>query len=164
MAGIMIPEDVAGGRDLGIAEQTVVTNLLGPIRLTHTFAPFLADQDDAVIMTVSSGLAYVPLPTTPTYSATKAAIHVFTEALRVQLADSKVQVLELVPPAVATTLMGLDKSPHAMPVEDFLDEVMRLLTGQPDADQILVERVKRQRFAAANGTYDEVLAAQSAPR
>lgn len=161
MAGIMQPENLAGGADIAIAEDTVATNLLGTIRVTTAFLPFLIGKDDAVVMTVSSGLAYVPLPATPTYSATKAAVHSFTEALRVQVADSGVQVIELVPPATATTLMGLDKSPIAMPVEDFLTEVMTLLETRPDADQVLVERVHRQRFAVADGTYDAVLAQQS---
>lgn len=164
MAGIMQAENLLSGEDLQVAETTIATNLLGPIRLIHAFLPFLSNQDHAVIMNVSSGLAFVPLPATPTYSATKAAIHSFTESLRVQLADSKVEVLELVPPATQTTLMDLDKNPHAMPLDDFLSEVMALLSTQSEATQVIVDRAKRQRFAVANGNYDEVLAAQSGRR
>jgi uncharacterized oxidoreductase len=107
---------------------------------------------------VSSGLGFVPLPVTPTYNATKAAIHVFTEALRVQLADTTIQVIELVPPAVRTALMNQENSPMAMPLEAFLDEVISLLEQEPNAREILVENVKFLRYATANGTYDETLA------
>jgi uncharacterized oxidoreductase len=115
-------------------------------------------KDDAVIMNVSSGLAFVPLPLTPTYNATKAAIHSFTQSLRVQLAGSSVQVLELVPPAVQTTLMGQTDDERAMPLDDFLDEVMALIDNDPGTDEILVERVKFLRLAEAEGRFDDVLA------
>lgn len=161
MAGISRPEMVLKPESLAVAEATVNTNLLGTIRMINAFAPFLVRQDDAVIMTVSSGLAFVPLPVAPTYSATKAAVHSFTEALRVQLEDTSVQVIELVPPFTRTALTGSANNEWAMPLEDFLSETMTLFETQPDAEQILVERVKRHRFAEANGTYAEVLATQS---
>ncbi|BBJ41075.1 oxidoreductase [Streptomyces antimycoticus] len=157
MAGIMRPEDFHTGDFLGTAEATVDTNLLGPLRLIAAFTEFLAAKPEATLMTVSSGLAFVPLPLTPTYSATKAAIHSLTSALRVQLADTGVQVIELVPPAVRTALMGQENAENAMPLDDYLSEVMTLLETRPDADEILVENVKLLRFAEANGSYDEVL-------
>jgi uncharacterized oxidoreductase len=158
MAGIMLPEDLRSADFLATAEATVVTNVLGPIRLIAAFSEFLAAQPDATIMTVSSGLASVPLPVTPTYNATKAAIHSFSESLRVQLAGTSVKVLELVPPAVQTDLMGQNNEPSAMPLEEFLDESMALIEAQPDAHEILVERVKFLRNATAEGRYDDVLA------
>jgi uncharacterized oxidoreductase len=157
-AGIMLPENLLDPAHLEVAEATVATNLLGPIRVLAKFTPFLAAKADAAIINVTTGLAYAPLPVTPTYCATKAGVRSFTESLRVQLADTNVQVIDLVPPAVRTTLMNQTDSPHAMPLEDFLSEVMDLFSREPDATQILVERVKRQRFAEANGNYDEVLA------
>jgi uncharacterized oxidoreductase len=161
MAGIMLPENLRSGDFLATAESTVVTNLLGPIRLIAAFSEFLAAQPDATIMTVSSGLASVPLPATPTYNATKAAIHSFSESLRVQLAATSVRVVELVPPAVRTELMGQTTEESAMPLEEFLDETMALLESQPDAREILVERVKFLRNATAEGRYDDVLAVLS---
>ncbi|PRY65854.1 short-subunit dehydrogenase involved in D-alanine esterification of teichoic acids [Glaciihabitans tibetensis] len=161
MAGIMQVEDVTSAGFLATAEATVVTNVLGPIRLIAAFSEFLAGQPDATIMTVSSGLASVPLPITPTYNATKAAIHSFSESLRVQLADTTVRVIELVPPAVQTTLMGQQDDPGAMPLEEYLDETMALLEAQPDAREILVERVKYLRNATVEGRYDDVLAVLS---
>lgn len=161
MAGIMQPENVLDPGFVDIAERTIATNLLGPIRLIGAFLPQLAQQPSAAILTVSSGLAFVPLPATPTYNATKAAIHSFTDSLRVQLAGTAVQVIELVPPATQTTLMNLDQNPHAMPLDEYLDETLALLEAEPDAQQILVERVKGQRFAEAEGRYADVLRAQS---
>jgi uncharacterized oxidoreductase len=158
MAGIMQPEDYKTGDFLSVAEATVTTNLLGPIRLIATFSEFLATKADATIMNVSSGLAFVPLPITPTYNATKAAIHSLSEALRVQFADTTIKVIELVPPAVQTALLGQENSPTSMPLPEFLDEVMSIIQNQPDVTEILVERVKFLRFAEATGTYNDVLA------
>ncbi len=162
MAGIMEAEEFADPASLEIAERTVVTNLLGPIRLVHAFLPRLRAQESATIMTVSSGLASVPLAVTPTYSATKAAIHSLSESLRVQLEATGVRVVELVPPATQTDLMGLKDDPSALPLEDFLDEVMTILGTQPEVGEVLVERVKWQRFAEREGRYDEVFEVLSA--
>lgn len=161
VAGIQLPENLHNGEFLPTAEATVTTNLLGPIRLIAGLSELLARKDDAAIITVTSGLAFVPLPTTPTYNATKAAIHSFTESLRVQLADTNVQVIELVPPAVRTTLMNQQDLESAMPLEDYLDEAMALFESQPDAEAIIVEGVKFLRYAEVNGNYDELLGSLS---
>jgi uncharacterized oxidoreductase len=154
-AGIMRPEPLRKGA-LADAEATVATNLLGPIRLTAALLPQLEAQARATIMTVSSGLAFLPLAATPTYCATKAAIHSYTQSLRFQLRDTKVQVIELAPPYVQTELMGPGQAsdPLAMPLKDFIAETMNLLRTSPDATEILVERVKPLRFAQASGGYD----------
>ena len=161
-AGIMEPEDLRTGADLETAERTVTTNLLGPLRLLSAFVPHLLRQPSATIVNVTSGLAFVPLPATPTYSATKAALHSFTDSLRVQLAGTGVQVVELAPPGVQTTLMGQQDDPGAMPLEEFLTEAHGILTGTPDVEQVLVERVHPLRFAEANGNYAQVLGMLSA--
>jgi uncharacterized oxidoreductase len=158
MAGIMQPEDFHTADFLAVAEATVITNLLGPLRLIAAFTEFLSGQPNAAILTVSSGLAFVPLPYTPTYNATKAAIHSLSRGMRLQLADAGVQVIELVPPAVQTALMGQQDSDQAMPLQDYLTETMALLEAQPDAEEILVERVKFLRDAELNGSYQQVLA------
>ncbi|MGJ7542458.1 SDR family NAD(P)-dependent oxidoreductase [Variovorax sp. LT1R16] len=90
-------------RDLSDAEASVTSNLLGPIRLTNALIEHLIRQPDAAIVNVSSGLAFVPLVIAPTYSAIKAAIHSYTVSLRAVL-RGKVEVIELVPPAVQTDL------------------------------------------------------------
>src|ERR1700682_6077654 len=81
-------------------------NLSGPIRMVKQFLPHLKAQSEAAIMNVSSGLAFVPLPISPVYCATKAGLHSFTESLRVQLKNTKVKVFELAPPATQTELLG----------------------------------------------------------
>ena len=153
-AGIMRTEDLREGA-VADAEATVATNLLGPIRLTAALLPLLETQPHAAIMTVSSGLAFLPGAMTPTYCATKAAIHSYTQSLRYQLRDTSVQVLELIPPYVQTELLGpwQASDPNAMPLTDFIAEAMDILKGSPDATEICVERVKPLRFAEANGGY-----------
>lgn len=148
-SGIMKPEDVKSG-EIETAEAIVATNLLGPIRLTGALMPQLLAQPEATIMTVSSGLAFVPLSLTPTYCATKAAIHSYTMSLRYQLKDTHVKVLEIAPPWVATELMGaVPDDPRAMPLGEFIEETMRLL---PTAtDEVLVDRVRPLRDAPAEG-------------
>ena len=154
-AGIMRNEKLSRG-DLEVAEATVATNLLGPIRLTAALLPHLLRQPRAAILTVTSGLAFVPLALTPTYCATKAAIHSWTESLRYQLRDTAVAVIELVPPYVQTELMGERQKtdPMAMPLGEYLAETMSLLRSSPDATEILVDRVKSRRLAEASGGYD----------
>lgn len=154
-AGIMKTENLSDGK-LVDAEATIATNLLGPIRLNAALIQHLESQPQATIMTVSSGLAFLTLSLNPTYCATKAAIHSYTQSLRYQLKDSNVQVLELIPPYVQTELTGARQAndPHAMPLEDFISEVMQLLETHPEATEICVERVKPLRFAAENGDYD----------
>jgi uncharacterized oxidoreductase len=163
MAGIMLPEDLRDPAHLDVAESIVTTNLLGTIRTAAAFGPWLAAKPDGVLMTVSSGLAFVPLPVTPTYSATKAAVHSFTQSLRVQWADT-LQVVELVPPAVQTTLMGQQDDESAMPLGEFLDETVRILEQQPDVEEVLVQRVRFLRDAEAEGRHADVLALLSQHR
>ncbi len=156
-AGVMRVEDLQAPQgDLADAEATIAANLLGPIRLTAALLPLLMKQPRATIMTVSSGLAFLPLAATPTYCATKAAIHSYTQSLRYQLRNTGVQVLELAPPYVQTELMGPGQAadPRAMPLKDFIAETIAILQTSPEANEILVERVKPLRFAEASGNYD----------
>jgi len=154
-AGIMRPEDLKSG-GVADAESIITTNLLGPIRLTAALLPQLLAKPRASIMTVSSGLAFVPMAMTPSYCATKAAIHSYTQSLRYQLKGSGVQVVELIPPYVQTHLMGARQKndPNAMPLEEFIAETMSILKSSPEATEICVERVKPLRFAERNGNYD----------
>lgn len=164
MAGIMRAEDWTRPEGfVDTAEQIVTTNVLGPIRLIGAFIEHLLTQPEATIVTVSSGLAFTPLRVTPSYNASKAAIHMLSESIRLQLADTSVRVLELEPPAVATGLMpGQKESPIAMPLEDFIAEVMALIESQPDAREIQVERVKMLRYGEVRGDYDQVVATLNA--
>ena len=157
-AGIMQAEDLKTGLDhLAVAEQTVAINLLGTLRTTAVLMPLLLAQPQATIMTVSSGLAFLPIFPNPSYCATKAAIHSWTQSLRYQLRDTSVEVLEIVPPYVQTELTGPFQAadPNAMPLADYIAETIALLKNPPPTGEILVERVKSRRFAEQNGTYDK---------
>ena len=108
-AGIMRVIDFnQAGRDLEDLTRKISINLDGPVRMVQQFLPQLKKQKRAAIVNVSSGLAFVPLPISPIYCATKAALHSFTQSLRVQLKKTNVQVFELAPPATETPLMGGD--------------------------------------------------------
>ena len=159
-AGVMVVE---AGIALPTAETTIATNLLGPIRLTAALLPHLKAQGQAgaqpAIVTVSSGLAFVPLVATPTYSATKAAIHSWSVSMREQLRSSAIEVVELVPPGVQTDLMpGHAVDPNAMPLADFIAETMGLFQQQPTLDEICVQRVGFLRGAESRGEFASVLA------
>lgn len=159
-AGIMRMESSLDKyRDLSDAEASVTSNLLGPIRLTNALIEHLARQPDAAIINVSSGLAFVPLVIAPTYSAIKAAIHSYTVSLRAVLKD-KVEVIELVPPAVQTDLTpGQKSNERFMPLEKFADQVMSLFQQTPIPKEILVEGVDFMRDAEKEERLDEAVAA-----
>lgn len=159
MAGIMRVEDWhQPGSFLESAESVVTTNVLGPIRLLAAFIEHLRAQPDATVITVSSGLAFAPLAATPSYNASKAAIHMLSESIRLQLSDTNVRIVELEPPSVRTSLLpGQENSEFAMPLDDFVSEVITLLETQPGATEIQVENVKFLRYGEARGDYDTVV-------
>jgi uncharacterized oxidoreductase len=158
-AGIMKPENLADPASFSIAQSIITTNLSAPLRLTTALLPHFHKQARAAVMNVSSGLAFMPLTATPAYCATKAAIHSWTQSLRYQLRDTNIDVVELIPPWVQTDLMGAEhgNDPRAMPLADFIAEVMEILRTQPEVKEILVKRVQGLRFAAEKGQagYDE---------
>jgi uncharacterized oxidoreductase len=157
-AGIMRPENLKAHR-VADAEAIITTNLLGPMRLTAALVPHLLRQPCSAIINVSSGLAFVPFPVTPTYSATKAALHSYTQSLRVQLRETPVEIIEIIPPAVATNLTPnrSENDPRMMSVHDYIAETMQILKTQPTPAEINVERVKFLRFAEATGSVDKAL-------
>lgn len=156
-AGIMRRESFLDQQtDLADAEAIVATNLLGPLRLTAALLSHLQEQQHATIINVSSGLAFLPMAQTPTYCATKAALHSYTLSLRAQLRNTSVEVIELIPPYVATNLMDGAENPRAMPLDRFIAEVMEILKTQPTPPEICVENVKTLRFAAETGNFDTI--------
>lgn len=156
-AGVMVSEDL-NAPDLAVVDAMLTTNISGPIHLTLALLPHLRQQAEATIINVTSGLAFVPLAATPTYNATKAALHSWTQSLRHQLRDTAIEVLELAPPAVATDLMpGHAENPSSMPLQAYRDEVMALIdSGQTPQGEILVQRVLPLRHAESTGRWAEV--------
>lgn len=134
--------------------------IFAPIRLTAALLPHFLTKPKATVLTVSSGLAFVPMVATPTYTATKFAIHGYSMAIREQLKGTSVDVIEIIPPYVQTTLQGDHQATdeRAMPLDAYISEVMDILTNQPDATEVVVERCKPLRFAAETGNFDQVFA------
>ncbi|WP_245808403.1 SDR family NAD(P)-dependent oxidoreductase [Deinococcus hopiensis] len=156
-AGIVRGENLRAG-PLEVAEATIATNLLGPIRLNAALLPHLLTQPRGTVLAVSSGIAFAPKAGNPGYGATKAAIHPYTQALRHQLRDTQVQVIELIPPFVQTELQGPAQAtnPHALALADYIRETVEILSSTPDVTEVIVERVKPQRCAEARGEYGTV--------
>jgi len=141
-AGIQRVENITAG-GAGTAEQTIAINLLGPIRLTAALLQSLLGRPHAAILNVTSALGFMPSALTPTYCASKAAMHAYTQSLRFQLRETAVEVIEIIPP-------------QGMPLDEYINETMTLLQTKPEADEIVVERAKGFRFAERNGNYDDI--------
>jgi uncharacterized oxidoreductase len=131
-AGLQLLTDMTKPVDLIRVNSEISTNLVAPIHLTSLFADHLSRKDEAAIINISSGLAFVPIAFMPVYCATKAAIHSITLSLRHQLKNTPVKVFEIAPPAVDTEL-GSDRredktqSHGGLPVADFLAEAMEAI-------------------------------------
>ncbi|MFF1459409.1 SDR family oxidoreductase [Streptomyces sp. NPDC058330] len=160
MPGVMLLEDLRDPAHFEAAEMTIDTNLMGTIRVIDAFTPHLVGRGAGTFVTVTSGIAFLPFPPMPTYAASKAAVHAYSEALRAQLDGTGVSVVELVPPAVATA--GQEKvNPHALPLDDFATEVMHLLSADPTPREIVVKAALMHRWAERDGSYDDLVAQRS---
>jgi uncharacterized oxidoreductase len=120
-AGVMRNINMNQPRSLTDLTRELDINLIGQVQMVQAFLPHLKGRPNALIVNVSSGLAFVPFPLSPIYSAAKAGLHAFTRCLRVQLKGSSVTVVELAPPPVETKLFRGDfekenKGQKAMPV------------------------------------------------
>ena len=161
MSGVLIPEDLRDPAHFSVAKQTIDTNLLGTIRVIDAFTPHLIARGAGTIVTVTSGIGFLPFPPMPTYAASKAGVHAYSEALRAQLDGTGIEVAELVPPAVALTPEHAQRNPLALALADFATEVMDLLQTNPTPHEILVKGVLMHRWAERDGTYAELVAQRS---
>ena len=142
-AGIMELDDVAGPVDEELLVATVTTNLGGPIRMSGALVGHLRKQKDAVIINVSSILAFVPLVPTAAYSATKAALHSYTLSQRYKLHGFGIRVVEIAPPWVRTELLNSLEEERAIPLDAFIEDTMAMLAT--DADEVLVGQAPQMR-------------------
>lgn len=154
-AGIMRFETLDSRRDLSDAVAMVTTNLLGPIRLTNALIDHLVKKEDATIINVTSGLAFVPLVAAPTYNATKAAIHNYTVSMRAAL-KGKVEIIEVIPPEVSTGLTPGQEERGGMQTDEFVNNVIIQLRNQPTSPEITVQFSQYARTAEAEGKFEEV--------
>jgi uncharacterized oxidoreductase len=135
-AGIMLLDRADGPVDDALAQSTVTTNLLGPIRMTSALIEHLKDRSDAVIVNVSSVLGFVPMAATAVYSATKAAVHSWTLSQRYLLRPHGIEVVEIAPPWVRTELLNSTEEERAIPLDQFITEAMKQL--ESGVDEVLV--------------------------
>ncbi len=161
-AGIAGNEDyTAETIDTAYAKRTIGTNITSVIELTAALLPTLRQQPQSTLLVTTSGLAFVPFPKGPVYGATKAFLHSWLEAIRMQLRGTNVEVLELAPPYVQTELGGPQQAqdPRAMPLDAYTAEVMSILKdpSKIEKGEVLTENVKPLRWAEKNGNYDQFL-------
>jgi len=158
MAGIMVAEDVTSAGFLEGAERTVNTNVLGPVRLVAAFTEHLRTREDSTIITISSGLAHTPLAITPTYNGSKAFVHLFSESIRLQLAETSVKVIELCTLAIRTELMpGQSQIESFYPLDAYIDDTWAILEAQPDVTEVIIDRVKPLRYSEVENRYAETV-------
>lgn len=155
-AGIMTRQELGSGGDMATAEEVININLLGTMRVAEGLIPLLTGKPDAVICTVSSGLAFAPLPGGPAYSASKAGVHSYSLSLRQRL-KGQVEVIEIAPPGVQTGLTpGQETREAYMPLDAYIDETMANFEGD-DIRENLVRNVLPLRWAEKDGTIDAML-------
>jgi uncharacterized oxidoreductase len=115
------PPSLTAPQDWSAHHREIATNLEAPLHLAMLFIPHLMEQPAAAIMNVSSGLAFSPLAFMGTYCATKAAVHSFTLSLRHQLRNTRISVVEIIPPKVNTDLGGVGLHDDGAPLDAFAD-------------------------------------------
>ena len=126
-AGMMQQLDLTNGAYcLEDVSREVNTNFLAPLDLTQRLLPLLQKQAQAAIINISSGLAYVPMASSPVYCASKAALHSYTQSLREQLKQISIKVFEVLPPTVDTA-MTKDLATSKLSPEAFAKQVLKKL-------------------------------------
>lgn len=123
-AGIQLYLTVSAADFFVRAREEMAINIEAPIHLASLFVHMKLLK---TIINVTSGLSFVPLVNVPVYSASKAFLHSFTLSLRQQLKPAKIEVIELIPPALNTDLGGKGIHYYAPPVDEFIGEVFEQL-------------------------------------
>lgn len=159
-AGIMPFDDPAGTIDDAVMVSTVATNLLGPVRMTSALIELLKAQPASWIIHNTSVVAFQPLATNAVYSATKAAMHSYTQSQRFSLRDTSVQVIEVAPPWVNTDLIYKSGDARAMPLEAYVEDTMNQLAT--DATGVYVEGVREMLTHPRNTEYARIVARNEA--
>ena len=139
--------------DWGYFHQEIVANLEAPIHLTMLFLPYLLKKQEGTIINVSSNLAVTPAAWVPIYSATKAALHSFSMSLRLQLAETNVNIVEVMPTAINTDLGGVGLHTFGVPVDEFADAVF---VGLENGDMEIGYAGSEKTIRATRDEIDEV--------
>ena len=158
-AGISRAEDLkSGSLDISAAQSIIQTNIISVLQLTSALLPTLLQKARSTIIATTSGLAFVPFAPFPTYFASKAFLHSWLQSLRFQLKQTCVEVLELAPPYVQTELGGPHQAadPHAVPLEEYIAEVMHLLGQQQQVSNVHGDRASYRPTLWGNDVGDTV--------
>ena len=132
-AGIQQRMDIHDADFWARTRDELAINLEAPVHMSHLLLPLLSRNKGSHIINVSSGLAFVPMSGAPVYCATKAAVHSFTLSLRRQVKTDGIEVIEIIPPAVATDLGGVGLHAKDTPVAEFIAAVKEQLeAGKPE--------------------------------
>lgn len=116
---------------LSISELTseIDVNLSSIIKLNHLFIPLLKKQEEAAILNVTSGLAFVPFLPSPIYSAAKAGLHAYTKLLRLELNNTTIKVFEIAPPSTNTPMLNsfaeYNKNNKLMSTDELIQKSIR---------------------------------------
>ena len=138
-AGMGGPTDLLGDFDLAMTDRAIFLNVNAPMHLIAGLLPGLRARPEAAIVNVTSGLAIAPRAGAPVYCATKAALRSFTQALRAQLADSRVHVIEALPPVVDTRMTASNPR-KKMPAADCAAAIVAGI--EADTPEIYIGAVK----------------------
>jgi uncharacterized oxidoreductase len=160
-AGIQRRVQLAESEDWERTQREIAINFEAPVHLSLLFIPHLLRQQRAAILNVTSGLSFVPMASAPIYSATKAAMHSFTLSLRHQLADTSIEVVEIIPPAVNTDLGGPGLHTFGVPVGEFADAVM---SGLQKGENEIAYGFAQQSSRASREELDAIFQRMNQPR
>lgn len=148
-AGIMRNVRLSEPRELDDVTLEINVDLSGPIRMVQQFLPHLLSRPEALIVNVTSGLAFVPFTASPIYSAAKAGLHAYTRALRVQVKKTSLKVIEIAPPSTNTDLFNKlvgehdSKGPSPMPLSKLVDHIMAgIVSGKTEIRPGLSQMLK----------------------
>lgn len=136
MSGNFGPDDPV---DLALTDKAIFLNLNAPLHLIGQLLPQLQARAEAMIVNVTSGLALAPRGGGPVYCASKAGLRSFTQALRHNLKDSPITVIEALPPVVGTS-MTADRGGNKMsPTECAAQIVSAMENNRPEANVGMVK-------------------------
>jgi NAD(P)-dependent dehydrogenase (short-subunit alcohol dehydrogenase family) len=140
-AGITLRSSFLGADAMNAARSEMETNYIGPLAVSRAFAPVLARNGGGFIVNVLSVLSWVTLPTSGTYSASKAAAWALTNGLRTELRGQGTQVLALHVAFVDTEMTSHVNAPKATPA----DVVRQALTAiEAGREEVLADEPTRQ--------------------
>ena len=148
-AGQGVDHDFRADRpDANAADGCIYANLNAPVRLITAMIPRLDRQDEAAIVNVTSGLAIAPRAGSPVYCATKAGLRSYTQALRAQLKDTPIRVIEALPPVVDTQMTAGRKGRKMQPDECARQIVSALEQDRDEANVGMVKLLKAVHSAS----------------